>query len=278
MICAANKIHLDGLQLSQFDWANWALKDDFVSYDPDLAKLILAAGDHFSDFVLRGEVPPYLITPKFSEQEDFAKRFGAKAQVLAQLSAVAGAMLDEKEHLAEEMKAALQAANGESGARLAGTKLTMGDLAVTCVVLLDHNKVAKVVTKEEAAGLRKAKPGKDVSWDVEGMAAKLVELGIDPIAYRTDKFETEKTFDFLLEKGLDPEDYMTEQIRLTPSKFMKEQAADIVKVTYPRTVLSHAAEEQVAAEAVVDGNDESVESDVRDGQSPERLAQRTVMA
>lgn len=277
MICAANDIHLDGLQLSQFDWAQWALKDDFVDYDPDLAKLILVAGDHFYGSVLRGEVPAYLVTPKFEHQDEFAKRFGAKAQVLAQVSAVAKAMEDEKDFLAAELKAELAAANGEAGSRIAGTKLKMGDLTVTCVVLVDHDKVAKalatVATPEEVASLRKAKPGKDVSWDLEGMVADLVALGKDPLKYRTDKVDAEKAFDLLLEKELDPETFMTEQVRLTASKFMKEQAAEMVKVTYPRIAFSHVAEPaQVVTETY------EAEQDVREGQSMERLAQRTAMA
>ena len=278
MICAANGIHLDGLQLSQFDWAHWELKDDYVPYDPELAKLILAAGDHYADFVMRGEVPPYVFTPKFEKQDELAALYGERGQVLAQVVAMSKAMEKEADFRSDELKASLQ------GFRLAGTKLSLGDLSVTCVTMVDHNAVAKVVTKEEAAALRKAKPGKDVSWDAEAMALRLSELGVDPMQYRTDKFDPDLAYEFLAAKGLDPEQFMTEQIRIAPSKFLKDQAIDMVTNTYPRVSVSPSPAESMVAAADVSPEGQvtatdiyEAEADVRDGQLTDRLAQRTAM-
>lgn len=285
IICAAHDIHLDALQLSQYDWANWALKDDYVTYDPELAQLIVTAGDHFFDYVMRGELPDYVRTPKFAESEEFARRFGERAQVLAQMLAVSKAMEAEVKVRSEELKTIMAEVAGEKGLRLAGSRLVMGDLNVSGVTLVDHNALAKVVPVEDMPLLRKAKPGKDVSYDTAAMAAKLTELGIDPNKYRTDKFDADAAFEYLADRQLDPQAFMKEQIRLAPSKFMKEQAAEMVAETYPRM-------REVVAEVTTDGADmdqaanveatevvqyDAAELDVRDGQSTERLAQRTAM-
>ena len=161
--------------------------------------------------------------------------------------------------------------------RLAGTRLNMGDLAVTAVAMVDHVAVAKLVSKQEAAGLRKK--GGDVSFDVDGMVRKLSELGADPSEFRTDRFDADKAYDYLLEKGHDPEAFMTEQIRMSVSKFLSQQAKDLVAVTYPRIACDTPS---VAANDVAQdqggATDPEAQPNVRDGESTERLAPRTASA
>jgi len=261
MICARAGIHLDALELSQFDWAQWALKDDYIAYSPELARLIVSAGDHYAGYVMRGELPPYIFTPKFDDADSYLLRFGMKAQVLAHISAMAKAFVDEAEARAAELKDALK------GSRLAGTRLKMGDLTASAVTLVAHDEVSKLVTRDEAAALRKK--GGEPSYDTAAMARKLTELGGDPRQFRTDRFDADKAYDFLVAAGHDPEAFMQEQIRFTVSGDLRQQAKDLVALTYPRSEAATPTDVEEPAEA---------EPDVREGQSTERHAPRTAMA
>lgn len=287
MICAAAGIHLDGLQLSQFDWAGWELKDDYVAYDTDLARMILVAGDHYYDHVRRGEVPSYIMTPELEDSASYVAKYGLKAQSLAQISAMAKAFTKEAEAIAEELKGGLK------GVRLAGRRLNMGDLTVSAVALVDHDAVAKLLTAEEAKQMRKK--SSDVSYDVDAMVAKLRELNVDVKAFRKHKIDGEKAFALLVDKGHDAEQLIVEQIRMGVSNFLTEQAKDLVASTYPRIVSKEVAEEVAANDGAVEGapvaaveaqplaaNDATpggeAETNVRDGEFTVRLAPRTVSA
>lgn len=266
MICAKAGIHLDGLLLSQFDWAGWRLKDDRVDYSPELARMILAAGDHYWGFVMAGQVPPYILTPKFDRQDEFVERFGAQAQRLAQILAVAKVFDDEAKSEAQVIKQALQ------DVRLAGTRLQMGDLTVTAVGILDHGKVAEAldklgVTPAERASLRKG--GGETSYDAERMVEKLRELGVDPDQFRNDKFDGERVYRFLAQRGMDPESLMSEQVRMKTSAHLKDQAQEVLRLTYPAPQDFSAGTDEASYGAT---------QNVRDGQVAERPAPRTAIA
>lgn len=275
IISAHAGIHLDGLQLSQFDWAGWELKDDYVQYDQELARLILTAGDHYYDYVMRGELPPYVMTPVFSEVDEFVRRYGQKAQMLAQISAMAKAFTDEAERRADELKAELK------GTRLAGTKLPMGDLTVTAVRLLDHEAIAKALTPDELHTVRKV--GDRPAYDTAAMVAKLKSLNVDVKQFRTERADPDKAYELLLAKGFDPESMMEEQLRLGVSNFLKQQAQDVVAATYPPALDCEAPTADAANQAdqgpvIAAAGDDEADPNVRDGESTERLAPRTVSA
>lgn len=261
MICAKAGVHLDGLMLSQFDWANWELKDDNLPYDSDLAKMILQAGDHYHQFVMKGELPPYIMTPRFEREAEFVDAFGKKAQRLAHLMAAAKAFEDEAKLLGDELR------NSFKDVRLAGKKMQLGDLSVTAVAMVDHEKVNQLLSKEEVKANRKK--GVKPDYNTESMAAKLKSLGGDPEDYRIDKVDAEKVYDFMVEKGLDPEQFMTEQIRTKVADHLKEAAKELVLISFPRDG-EEVVEEIDAADAA--------QTDVREGQITERHSQRTAMA
>jgi hypothetical protein len=268
MICAKANIALDGLMLSQYDWAAWGLKDDYVAYDPELAKLILQAGDYYWGFVMRGELPPYILTPRFEAEDEYIRKFGQKAQTLAQLKAAADAFGKEAEFLADELKAALK------GARVAGTRMQLGDLSVTAVQLVNHAEDLKLLDQDAIASLRKK--GAKAEYDADAMATKLSELGVDLRTFRVDKVDAEKAYAHLADRGYDPEAFMTEQIRLSVAEHLKEAAREVVAKTYPRVADAHTQIDSQDTAAAA--NDAAAEPDVREGQSTERLAPRTAMA
>lgn len=269
MVCARSGIHLDGLMLSQFDWAAWELKDDNVVYDQELARMILRAGDHYHAYVLRGELPPYIMTPRFEREDEFVKEYGQKAQLLAQLRAASKALGEEQELLETELKSAL------SKTWLAGTKMSLGDLKVTAVTLVDHEAMGKLLGLAETAALRKR--GTKPDYDGAAMAERLKELGEDPARYRIDKIDPEIGYLRLLELGHDPERFMTQQIRFKVSAHLEQAARDMVRVTYPRLPEK---DSQASGEDAYEGPQDAADDqqDVREGESNERLAPRTVMA
>lgn len=272
MVCAKAGVHLDGLMLSQFDWANWELKDDSVPYDADLSSLILQAGDYYHEFLMRGEVPSYIMKPKFDRQDEFIKLIGEEAQRLAHISAIQSAFEKEQSHATAKIKAAL----GDD-TRLAGTKMQIGDLSITAVVMTDHEKINKLLSRDEIKSLRKK--GQKVEYDASAMASRLTEMGVDVEIFRTDKVDPEKAYDYLLGRGHDPEQLMTEQIRFKVSDHLKESAIEMVHSNFPRI----SDEKQVLIDAVsstpqLDTNVIEIENSVREGQFTERHSQRTSMA
>ena len=254
MVCAKAGIHLDGLMLSQYDWANWALKDDAVAYDAELSKLILQSGDHYHDFVMNGSLPPYIMTKRFDDEEGYLNRFGMLAQRYAHISAVAKAFTEEADRIAKDLK------EGLKGSRMAGKKLQMGDVTVTAVVLANHEKINELLGRNEVAQLRKkgATPG----YDVVAMAQVMREMGCDPEQFRIDKVDTEKAYDYLVDRGDDPESFMDEQIRFTVAKHLKESAQDLVAQSYPMESVARDDEQDDAGGSSLHLNGAKLDSDI----------------
>ena len=224
MVCAKAGVHLDGLMLSQYDWANWDLKDDEVHYDADLAKLILQAGDFYHNYVMKGELPAYIMTPRLEDESLYVEKFGMLAQRYAHLSALAKAFTDEADVIAKDLR------SGLSDLRLAGKKFQMGDVAVTAVVLADHEKINQLLSKTEMSQLKKK--GATAGYDASGMAQALKALGGDPDQFRVDKVDSDRAYPYLIEKGFDPEQFMQEQIRFSVASHLKEAAKELVSSTF----------------------------------------------
>lgn len=266
MICAKAGIHLDGLQLSQYDWAGWQLKDDAIPYDRDISSLILQAGDHYYDHVMRGQLPAYIFTPKFEREQEFIEKFGLRAQRLAQLSATAKAFTDAYEKEAKAVKDFFQ------GVRLAGTKMQLGDLGVTAVAMVDHEKIHTLLGKEGVAALRKKNAAPE--YDAKAMVEKLKGLGVDTNEFRIDKLDADKAYPALVEMGHDAESFMTEQIRFKVAEYLKVEAAKVVELSFPVEIEQPVEMLQDAGQVTAEL---PAEEDVREGQSTERHSQRAAM-
>lgn len=222
IICALNGIHLDGLQLSQFDWAAFRLKDDVVPYDVETAEQILAAGDHYWACVQRGEIPHYVHKPRLANADDFIAEHAELGQRLAQVKALSNAFKDEVDRLTEEL------AEHVKPLHLGPTKLQLGDLAISSIALIDHEKINKALSRDELTALRK-RGRSDPKFDTDAMAAKLREHGVDATQYQLQHVEAEPAYELLKEKGLDPEQFMKESLRMAPSKLLVEKAREIAK-------------------------------------------------
>lgn len=228
ILCAEQGIHLDNLVLSQFDWANWGLKDDQIVYDPELSQQIVVAGDHYWDMVLRAEVPRYVVRPRFDGEQALREAFGEKAQRLAQMLATQKALAEQTDALKAELREALK------DQRMAGTRLALGELNISAAVSVDDDKVAEVVPEEnfEATYASLRKKGSAATYDSKAMAAKLRELGIALKPFAQLDFDGDKAFGWLLDNGYDPEKFMTESLRMAPAEQLVEQARDLIKHTF----------------------------------------------
>lgn len=241
MLCAATGIHLDGMMLSQFDWARWSLKDDSVAYDPDLAQMILHAGDHYWDCVMKGEVPPYIVSPKYEGEDELAQRYGMAAQRLAQMKALSSALLKEIEIAEDELKSEFE------GFRLGGAKVKLGELTVSTARSVDSQKVRDVLTQEQITAVSvKGKP----EYDDSLMLDYLREHQVDVKPFRKDKIDAEKAFAMLEQLGLDPESFVKEQIRLTPASALKDAAVDSIASIFPRIKVDEQLEAHLGAQVV----------------------------
>lgn len=275
MICHKADIKLDLLALVQFDWAHCDIKVDYVPYDPDLAKLIVQAGDHYWGYVLKGELPRYVFKPKFQGAEEFVKTHSALANRYAIVAAMAGALEARRTALASELKAHLD------GFRLENTKIDFGVLKVSAASLIDKDKVEALVADRELRKRLAKKGGKKVV-DVEAAMAELQKLGVDTQQFITPEIDPLKLFDHLQATDRDPESVISEQLRFSVSADMKAEAAKTVEMVWGDASKNDAAGSVSCVEsgANTEGIGSSAEDQetVRDGQSTECLAPRTNMA
>jgi hypothetical protein len=249
MICAAQGIHLDGLMLSQYDWAGWRLKDDYVAYDPELAMLILEAGDHYHSFLMRGLVPSYIVTPRFDQSEAYEQRYSPYAQRYAYLAAIESAASEEKEKAAQVLKQGLE------GKRLAGTRIIMDCLSIAAANVINSEAIRKLLPTDDIAALRKSGP---VEYDQDALANAFKELGGNPTDFRVKKLDPEKTFAHLVAQGYDPEALMHEQIRMRISPQIKSEAQAMIAQAFPEittdaltTDLSHSASDPIVRDGLL---------------------------
>ncbi len=289
MLCAATGIHLDGMMLSQFDWARWALKDDNVNYDSELARLILTAGDHYWDCVMKGEVPPYIQSARFEGEEDLAERYGLAGQRLAQMKALAAALDKEIKLAEEELKSEFK------GFRLGDSKVRLGELTVSTARSVDSEKVREVLTEDQITAVSvKGSP----EYDAKMMLDHLRGSGANVKQFRNDKIDAEKAYALLEQLGLDPEDFVKEQLRLTPAAALKDAAVDSIASIFPRIKVDEPLEAHLAQisaapaggqppadsqdvsrdSVVVDDDSDEGSMNVRGGTDAARLAPRTAMA
>lgn len=259
IICAHAGIHLDGLMLSQFNWAGWNLKDDFIEYDAELAAQIIRAGDFYWDHVMRGEVPSYVAKEKIRDDEFIAK-WAKKAQILANVRAMESAFKSRGDKIADEIRDALKPI------RMGDARLVLSDLTIAAAKSVDMEKVSKLLTEEEIAVLQK---GETLEFDEDKVKAKLTELGVAHKDVKTRKVNPERAHDLLVARGHDADDLITESPRMTVAKHLKEAAVDTVKKLFPPE--AEFTQEQLAEPA----NDAEVgDESEAEGHSEERQAPR----
>lgn len=222
ILCQEQGIEIVGAMLSQFNWASWTLKNDFVQIDPELCELIKEAGDHYWDYVMRGEIPEYIIRKRLELDSKVREEWQEAAVRLGQLNA----MKTRIENDANELRDKMLFGMGLQSKRLDGQVLSFpGAVKISAVTAIDEEKVLEALGVETCASLQMKE--KSTKYDDKAMLAKLKEMGVDVKQFRIlTRLDPSLTFDALVEAGLDPDEFMVEKHRVSVEKSMKEQAGD----------------------------------------------------
>jgi hypothetical protein len=227
ILCAEAGIELHGMMLSQFDWANWALKDDVVVWDQSLGELVLDAGDYYWDYVLKGQVPDYIRTEEMVGMEEYSQEYLKAADMFANLVALA----DASKKRAEEIRVTLL--EPVKNKRLMGQKITFGltgspILTMGSKQMLDREAVQKAFTPEQLAACSGT-----VTYDEKLMLAHLRSINANLEPFKKYDLDATKVYAMAAKEGLDGEVLVAEQLTLAASKAVKESMATFINENYP---------------------------------------------
>lgn len=232
ILCAEQGIELEGMLLSQFDWANWSLKDDVVVWDPDLGKLLLEAGDHYWGFVERGELPPYVVRQAWEPDPSYVEQMRDAARRYAALAALAAAAEERAVSIRQQILQPL------SGFRLGNARLEFKDvdgsrlLTISVNRIVDKEQVSRLFTPEQQAACEKAGTSE---YDVDAMVSFLKDQGVDVERFKRRKFDADKVVDMALKLGLDPDNLMKEQMIFRVAPHIKDAMREFIAEHYPET-------------------------------------------
>ena len=243
IIAAHNGIELGGLMLSQYDWKNWTLKNDDVAYRPDLARLLVEAGDHYwNDFVLRGQVPPYVQSKPLDDVEGFLRENDELIGQIALVKSLSKQMADLSMELEGALKRQLEG-RIFNGASIADPRLTIS-AARSVDQALARKTLGDEVWLSAIDGLAPAQ-GK-LEFDPKKMELALRELGVDMRTMKTREPSADFVFALMLEHGHDPELVVTEGVRMKVSPSIVAESQEWVsrnfEVARKRAVVHEAPE------------------------------------
>ena len=226
ILCAETGVDLDGMMLSQFDWANWALKDDVIMWDQSVGQMVLDAGDTYWDYVRKGEVPDWIRTQEVTGMEAYSTEYLVAAEMFANLSALADASKKRADEIRKQILVPID------GKRLAGQKITFGlgspVLVLGAKQMLDREAAMKLLTEEQI----NACSGKAV-YNADAMESHLRALGADMKPFRKPDLDATKVYALAADIGLDADALVAEQITLTTAKPIKEKMVDYINEHYP---------------------------------------------
>jgi hypothetical protein len=248
-------IEISGILLSQYDWANWRLKNDVVPISSELKNVIIEAGNHYWDCVLRGEIPDYIRKPMLEiapETLEASSGLADKYQMMKAIHTELGKIVDET-------RTQLIGDLGLEEKRFGASKLKFQTgLSISASPKFDQDQARKILDAEQTARCISTKKSTAAPiYDVNAMGQKLVELGIDPEQYIIRPLDPEAVFNELDAAGMDPELIVIEQMRFTVSKPVAQQAKQWVNENF----LQSASVEEVGSEIKSDAV-EHQESDV----------------
>ena len=249
ILCAEAGLRLDGMMLSQFDWAGWSLKDDVVPWDPAMGQGLLEAGDHYWEYVLRAELPPYVLSPRWEEDPAYLERMRDVARQYAALAALSDAAKEQ----ADALRAMLMQPLADK--RLDGARIEFVDeqnghklLTVSASKLLDKELAAQLLTPEQLDACGK----KEFEYDAEAMARFLQNQGVDVSAFKRRKLDADKVFALAARLGMDAQRLVKEQPMLRVAPHIKESMREYLRQAYPPPAVR-------VEESREDGQDEVLE-------------------
>lgn len=268
LVCEHNGVKVEGLLLSQFDWANWQLKDDDVPYLAELDDMITHAGDFYWDFVLRGELPPYVRKPRL-EPDAVPADVKEAAGRLARMKAIATALDNQIKKLDPQVKEPLSKLYFGSG------RLQLDGIAFGATPVFDDAKVREVVPEE----ILRAVPLKGSSskrYDEERLVKRIRDLGEKPADYLLPaNLDAEALYQALCDHGFDAEAMVKEQLRGTVDKNLAKDAQAIVEREYSDLINAAAG---IPAQVTAEAGAANLETNDREADSEPRYVPRSMAA
>ena len=269
MVAHHNGVKLSGLMLSQYDWAQWALKDDVIQYDPALARRIVEAGDSYWGMVLKGSLPPYIRRKRLEISDESRKQLSEAASGVATHLAIGKAAIERAALLKDEIKSSLESM------RFAGGKLDLGALVISAVSSVDVDRARAALGEDLFASLPPANKTSKWIYDVDALVNAAKAAGVDVRLLRRRPPLESALYDALGEAGFDPDSFMTESIRMELSKEVVAHARDWANRSLPalkplRPAAANASEAGPAAnddQVVATGQD----SDTANGHTDDRV-------
>lgn len=170
-LCQQNGIQIDGMVLAPLSYSLWDTVDMSVDYDPAMEKRIIEAGDYYwNDFVLKGELPPYISRPKFTIESEEALTEALRLSAnMSSYKLLADASTARKDEAQKRLKTLLDEYS------VGKASLTLGLLSISSTPKFDAVAAVQEIGQEAAmpAAIRGGR-------DVDALAAKLRELGVNP--------------------------------------------------------------------------------------------------
>jgi len=236
ILCAEAGMDLDGMMLSQFDWAGWALKDDVVQWDPQMGQSLLEAGDHYWEYVLRGDLPSYVVTPLWDQNAEYMEQMKDAARLYAALSALSDAAKERAEILRRQLLQPI------ADVRLGGAKIEFVDpehggklLSISSTRALDKTLAQELLTPEQLNACEKSEKG-EKELDTQAMERYLTEQGVDTDQFKKRKLDADKVFALAQDLGMDPQRLVKEQMILRIAPPIKEAMRNYLAEAYPSTL------------------------------------------
>jgi len=230
ILCAEAGMDLDGMMLSQFDWANWALKDDVIQWDPQLGQSLLSAGDHYWEFVLRGNLPAYVVTPTWDQNPGYVEQMKDAARLYAALASLADAARDRAEGVRKQLIDPI------ADVRLGPAKIEFIDpdhggklLTIVASRLLDKDLAQSLFSQEQLDSCEKG----DKELDTQAMERYLRDHGVDMAQFKKRKLDADKVFALAQQLGMDPQRLVREQMTLRIAPSVKEAMRNYLAEAYP---------------------------------------------
>lgn len=230
LVCENNGVHVDAMQLSQFDWANWKLKDDDVPLVAGLDELLIQAGDHYWAYVLRGEIPPYVRKERLTDEQSLQKALNEPAARLAYLKSIVSALGKKVKEVEAEVLPELQKV------RFGPARLKLDGISYSASAVFDEEQIRALVPSrlsEEQLASVPLKASTTKRYDEDAMLAALRALQVDVKPFlKPGNLDAEVLYQVLSDAGIDPDALMTEQLRGSVDKKLGEQVSAWVDRTF----------------------------------------------
>ena len=275
LVCEHNGLRVDGMILSQFDWGNWSLKDDVIPYIPELDQLILQAGDHYWDYVLRGQVPPYIRKELLQEGKELSDELADKAFRLSRVKAMANFLDKAAESMQKEIIQRL------SEVRFGGSALSIpGSLKVSAVSVFDADKVREAVPEEVLAAVpvKENRSRYDMDKLLERVRATLQPGEKLKQFLAPGNLDSEALYKAIVDAGLDADALMGEQLRVALDPSVVVDAERFIRTQFPDLLPYGKDSSEVQEIDGSAGGESALAQENREGQHESRHVPRLITA